>query len=406
MRILFAAPYIPSKIRVRPFHFIRGLKRLGHSVHFIGLDEPHAGAGALEELSQFCASVEIFKIPWGRSYLNCALSLGKRMALQTAFRFSAEFQRRIREAVSSQNFDILHLEHIRAGYGVPEARDIPALYDSVDCITSLYAQFAREARSPLRRLVSWIEYRKLRTYEPFLLSRYDGIIVTTERERSCLQTLTQECGAVMPETRVVPNGVDGAYFCSQDANQEEPGAIVFCGKMGYYANAWAAEHFAQEIFPRIRAKKPGAKFYIVGADPPRETSRLSRAGDTVVTGQVPDIRAYLRRAEVVVCPLRIAVGIQNKLLEAMAMGKAIVTYPEGTLGFQPPKEDIYWIAEGPEDFAQKIMTLMEHKPLRLSLGSRARDYVQKYYAWEDQLDKLVDFYRVLIHGNRKESVGV
>ena len=406
MRILFAAPYIPSRIRVRPFHFIQGLKRLGHSVHFIGLDEPHAGAGAVEELSQFCASVEIFKIPWGRPYLNCALSLGKRMALQTAFRFSAEFQKRIREVATSQNFDILHMEHIRAGYGVPETRDIPAVYDSGDCITSLYAQCAGNARSPLRRFLSWIEYQKLRTYEPLLLPRYDGVIVTTEREKGCLQALVQGCGTVMPETRVVPNGVDGAYFHPEDVNREEPGAIVFSGKMGYYANAWAAEHFAQEIFPRIRAKKPGAKFYIVGADPPRGTVRLSRNGDTVVTGQVPDIRAYLRRAEVVVCPLRIAVGIQNKLLEAMAMGKAIVTYPEGTLGFQPPEDEIYWIAEGPEDFAQKVMTLMDHKPLRLSLGWRARNYVRKHYAWEDQLDKLVDFYRVLIHGHRKESVGV
>ena len=406
MRILFAAPYIPSRIRVRPFHFIRGLKGLGHSVHFIGVDEPHAGAGALEELSQFCASVEIFKIPWGRPYLNCALSLGKRMALQTAFRFSAEFQKRVQDVASSQNFDILHIEHIRAGYGVPEARDIPALYDSVDCITSLYAQFARKAHSPLRRLLSWIEYQKLRTYEPLLLSRYDGIIVTAEREKRCLQALAQACGTVMPQACVIPNGVDGAYFHPQDANQEEPGAIVFSGKIGYYANAWAAEHFAQEIFPKIRAKKPGARFYIVGADPSRGTSRLTRTGNTLVTGQVPDVRTYLGRAEVVVCPLRIAVGIQNKLLEAMAMGKAVVTYPEGTLGFQPPEEDIYWIAEGPEDFAQKVMTLMDHKPLRLSLGLRARNYVQKHYAWENQLNKLIDFYRVLIRGNRRKSVGV
>jgi sugar transferase (PEP-CTERM/EpsH1 system associated) len=404
MRILFAAPYIPSRIRVRPFHFIRGLKRLGHSVHFIGLDEPHAGAGAAEELSQFCTSVEIFKIPWGRPYLNCALNLGKRMALQTAFRFSAEFQKRIQEVASSQSFDILHIEHIRAGYGIPEARDIPALYDSVDCITSLYAQFARKARSPLRRLVSWIEYQKLKTYEPHLLSKYDGIIVTTEREKSCLQALAQECGTVMPETRVVSNGVDGDYFHSQDINQEEPGAIVFSGKMGYYANAWAAKHFAQEIFPRIRTKKPGAKFYIVGADPSKEILRLAETVGTVVTGQVPDVRAYLRRAEVVVCPLRMAVGIQNKLLEAMAMGKAVVTYAEGTLGLRPPEEDIYWIAEGTEDFALKVVTLMEHRPLRLSLGGRARSYVEKHYAWEDQLHKLIDFYRVLIHENHKKPI--
>lgn len=400
MRVLFAAPYIPSRIRVRTFHFIQGLKRSGHSVHFIGLDEPGAGI-AVEELSQFCASVEIFKIPRGRSYLNCALSFGEKMALQTAFTFSAKFQKRIQEVSSTRSFDIIHIEHIRAGYGVPEARNIPALYDSVDCITSLYGQFATKAHSPLRRILSWIEYRKLKTYEPFILSKYDGVIVTTEREKNDLRSLAQKDKTAMPETRVIPTGVDVDYFHPQDINHEESGTIVFSGKMGYYANAWAARHFAQEIFPRIKAKKAGARFCIVGANPSKETLGLSRDGAAVVTGQVPDIRTYLRRAEVVVCPLRIAVGIQNKLLEAMAMGKAIVTYPEGTFGFLPPEEDIFWMAEGTEDFAEKVLTLMDDRSLRLSLGRKARDYVQKYYSWENQLNKLIDFYGVLVRRNIK-----
>ncbi len=330
MRILFIAPYTPSKIRPRPLYFIKGLREKGHSVTFVGLVDDYTRLESEREFEKYCQDVKLFRIPKIKSYLNCFFKLFTNFPLQSAFSFSKEMKKCVHKLCRENSFDIIHVEHLRAAYCLPEERSIPALYDSVDCISNLYFQFKEQASSVFRKAINQVEYTKLKKYEPSLLSKFDGITAVSGQETKSLKKLTIQSNTHFPEAVVVSNGVDSSYF-SPENHDVEPYSIVFCGKMGYYANEIAAAHFAKEIFPIIKAKRDQAKFYIVGANPSNKIKELSKSDEIIVTGWVPDIRDYLSRAHVVVCPLRVAVGVQNKVLEAMAMAKAVVSYPSPVL---------------------------------------------------------------------------
>lgn len=391
MKILFIAPYVPSNIRIRPYHFIKGLSKKGHSITFAGLKDAYSDAEAIKELKNYCESVEIFNISKTTSYLNCCVGLFEKMPLQSAYCFTQKIKDRITQIALDSEFDLIHVEHIRSGYLIPDRRTIPAIYDSVDCITSLYQMFTKEQSSHLRKTIAFIESKKLEKAEPNVLSKFDRIIVSTFRDKHSLENLSQKANCVIPEITPIVNGVDSEHFKAQKATYE-PHSIVFSGKMGYYANELAAMHFACEIFPLVKSKKPDAKFYIVGANPSKKLRQLDGNRDIIVTGWVPDIRNYLNIAHVVVCPIRVAAGIQNKLLEALSMAKAVVTYPETTFPLKPKKQNIFLLADNPSEFAENILKIMNNEILRMELERNAREFVQKFYSWDKNVNKLEEVY--------------
>jgi sugar transferase (PEP-CTERM/EpsH1 system associated) len=395
MKILFIAPYLPSKIRGRSLNFIKQLKKRGHSIYFCGLDDSYSAAGDLEELRGFCEAVELFHLPRWRSLLNVILGLFQSTALQTAYARSSTLREAIAKGAAGTHFDILHIEHIRAGYCLPQNRAIPALFDSVDCITSLYRQFVKSKSTLSGRCLSLLEAKKTERYESRLLSLFDGAIVTSDGDRSCLIKNAAEQKRNIPEIRTIANGVDGSYF-EPDNSRIEPASIVFSGKMGYAANALAAKHFAEDVFPLIKKKNSEAKFTIVGANPSQDIRDLGKKEGIEVTGWVEDVRPFLKKAEVVVCPLKVAVGIQNKLLEALAMAKPVVVYPETTRFLKSPTEPPFLEAAGPRQFAENVCRLFEDEALRRTLQKNARDYIERFYDWEDKTRELERFYREII----------
>jgi glycosyltransferase involved in cell wall biosynthesis len=308
----------------------------------------------------------------------------------------------VQKLFQEENFDIIHVEHLRAAYCLPEKRSIPALYDSVDCISNLYLQFKEKAPNLFRKAVNEIEYRKLKKYEPSLLTKFDGITAVTEQEIESLKNLTMQNNSNLLEAVIVSNGVDSSYF-SQENRDIEPYSIVFCGKMGYYANEIAVVHFVQEIFPGIKAKQEQAKFYIVGANPSKKVKELSRNEGIVVTGWVPDIKDFLSRAHVVVCPLRVAAGIQNKVLEAMAMAKAVVSYPSPASSLKQSKNPALVISETAKDFIEHVLGLMNDITLRNDMEKNARKFVLENYSWDDSIERLEIFYEKLISMRKVET---
>jgi len=392
MKILFIAPYLPSSIRPRPYNFIKGLHDQGHAVYFVGLTDEYAALGKSSDLAAYCTKIELFHPSRIRSFSNCAAALFRNQALQTAYAYSRKLKARVKEILTDNKFDIIHIEHIRAGQYLPATRDIPAVFDSVDCITDLYRQFSAAVKPGLRRNLTLIEYQKLKKYEPAVLSRFDSILVTTERDKAALEKLALTCARNIPDIKVLQIGIDQEYFNSH-VGKPDPYTIVFSGKMGYYANELAAVHFIRDIFPIISTSVNTAKFYVVGANPSKRLQSMADGKNIFVTGWVPDIRKFLARAQVVVCPVQVSVGIQNKLLEAMAMSKAIVTYPEVTRPLLNSQSGNLFLTAGtPEDFAEKIINILNNNALRKSLEANALTYVKKYYRWEQRVSELVDCY--------------
>ncbi len=169
--------------------------------------------------------------------------------------------------------------------------------------------------------------------------------------------------------------------------------------MSYAANSDAARFFCREIFPRVRARIPYATLTIAGSGPPHDLLQMAAApgSGVTVTGRVPDLRPFLAEASVAVCPLRIGVGIQNKVLEAMAMGKAVVAT---TLAARALSQAPLSVAEGPERFAEAILTLLDNPALAQQTGQDARRYVQTHHNWRAQAGRLASLYAEISAASR------
>ena len=201
--------------------------------------------------------------------------------------------------------------------------------------------------------------------------------------------------------RIITNGVDLDYFQPAPlpvASRPVP-RLVFTGAMDYYANIEAVEWFTKEVFPLIREQEPGAEFLIVGSHPADRVKRLARQTGVTVTGFVEDVRPFLREATVCVVPLRIARGVQNKLLEAMAAGKAAVATPEAIAGLRVVSGEQLLTASAPGEFAQAALKLIRDDRLRESLGRQARRFVETEHDWTPLLQKLAELLETVAQRN-------
>jgi sugar transferase (PEP-CTERM/EpsH1 system associated) len=216
----------------------------------------------------------------------------------------------------------------------------------------------------------------------------DASILVSEAEARLFADLAPEARG---RIHGVNNGVDIDFFSPERRydNPYPPGVLplVFTGAMDYWPNVDAVEFFARDVLPKVRARLPNAKFWIVGSNPAEAVLALGKADGVVVTGRVPDIRPYLAHAAAVVAPLRIARGIQNKVLEAMSMAKPVVASPAAAEGIPAADGREFLVASDPDEFANKLTSLAEQSA-HSSLGAAARAYILATYDWQKSLYKL------------------
>jgi len=395
VRILFVSPYLPSLVRVRPYNFLRTLARRGHEIWLFCLVYHMNETSNLDELTSYCKKIETVYLPLARSLMNCATHAVSPVALQSAYCFSPALKARVQEVLSAERFDVVHVEHIRAAHFLPDGtKTVPAVFDSVDCITSLYRQFSEDKPSKLGRLIARIESRKLAIYEPQQASRFDRVIVTSDRDR-------RELLNIAPHLRVdvISNGVDLEYFGIRD-ELGDSGNIVLSGKMSYYANEAAARYLCSEILPLVRAREPKATLTIVGSSPSKRVLRCGALSGVQVTGHVPDMRPFVGNARVGVCPITVGAGVQNKVLEAMAMGRPVVATSRACRALSVVDGEHLLIADEPGTFADAVVKLLHDDKLALRLGRNGREYVEKNHNWDDKARQLEETYSKAIGGSR------
>jgi sugar transferase (PEP-CTERM/EpsH1 system associated) len=390
MRVLFIAPYLPSKIRVRTYELLRRLAPR-HRLHLIALsgvgEQPAAELAGMPDVT-----VEPIPLSLPRALANCARAAFTGRSLWAAYGRHAGLEAAVRQALSRETYDIVHVEHIRAAYAMDSvpAGGPPVVFDGVDCITALFEQYwrgsaAREAGAP-RRLLYRSEWERMRRYEPAVTRRARATLVTSAWDRDRLIAL----GADGSRVHVVRNGVDLTRF--RPGPEAEEDIVVFSGKMSFFNNADAARYFHREIWPTVRRRRPGAKWLVVGAEPPPDLQALARRRDVEVTGYVEDLPAALRRARVAVCPLRVAVGVQNKLLEAMAVGLPVVATSAACRALEVKDGEELLIADSPDAFAYSVQMLLENVDRRREIGRRGRAYVETHHEWDQSIAALEQVY--------------
>jgi sugar transferase (PEP-CTERM/EpsH1 system associated) len=397
MKVLYVTAYVPSRIRTRPYNLIRALVRLGHRITLLTAagTSPEEQKQA-DELRGWGLRVEIFPVPLMRSLDNCLRALPTREPLQAVYAYHPGMERRLSELLRKETFDVVHVEHLRAARLVRAVTPTPAVYDSVDCISLLFEQAAQSGAQLRSRVMTTVDLARTRRYEARLLTRYNQVVVTSQRDKNALEELAHRF--LPPHARpapitVVTNGVDLDYFRPQDdTGQRDSRTMVFTGKMSYHANIAATLYFAREVLPRIWAQDPDVRFQIVGKDPPEAVRQLATDGRIQVTGTVDDLRPYLAQATVAVCPALYAVGIQNKVLEAMAMGTPVISTPAGCAALAAEESQAVLVSADEEKLAATVLRVLSDPALARRLSAAGRRYVETHHSWKAAARRLAGVY--------------
>ncbi|EFH86746.1 glycosyltransferase [Ktedonobacter racemifer] len=261
-----------------------------------------------------------------------------------------------------------------AGYRLPPG--VKIVLDQHNIEQELLWRTYQNEKEPVRKIYNWLEYRVLKRGELERCQQADLVLTTSGREQEWLQTRLSG-----QQIAVVPNGVDLERFQVDPARQEQAGRIIFTGTMDYYPNSTAVLAFARDYWPYIRRQIPGATWQIVGRKPPPEVERLGALPGVVVTGSVPDTRPYLAEAEVAIVPLSVGSGTRLKILEALAMQKAVVSTSIGCEGLELEANTHLLVADEPGAFVEAVVSLLRDAEKRARLGSAGRALVEQRYGW-------------------------
>jgi len=394
--ILFLAhriPYPPDKgDKIRSWNILKHIAAR-ETVHIGAFVDDPADMAHAEVLAGICKTVKL--VPMRKiDRLARALDGWQRdLPLSVALYDDKAMRSWVWERIKQDSIDrIFVFSSQMAPYALGHtSEDRRIVMDFVDIDSDKFAQYAAESRRPK----SWLyarEARLLGRFEKQVARHVDVSLFVSDTEAAMFRRLA---GSYAHTVEALHNGVDLAYFSASGAfdtlTLNGSPTLVFTGAMDYRPNIDAVCWFVKDVFPRVRAEHPDAAFYIVGGKPSADVQVLGGRDGVVVTGRVADVRPYLAAADVVVAPLRIARGVQNKVLEAMAMSRPVVATSAAHAGIDAePGRDLL-VRDDPIQFADAISSVMRDAAPAQLLGTNGRSAMEQRYAWPSQLAKLDQF---------------
>jgi sugar transferase (PEP-CTERM/EpsH1 system associated) len=391
MRILFVVPNVPSSIRPRPLGFIRGLAQ-NHQVSVVCLSSNETDERFVSQLRPYCHKLEVIRLSRWQSFWNCLLALFSTQSLRCAYFYCPRLREFVKKQVEANVVDVLHAEHLKS---LSMVRDVlgkvPAVFDAVDCLSMLETRRRAITNNPVVRLFSRIESGKLERSEKEASRRFNRVVISSAVDRQTYPSYSGLRGKI----EVVSNGVNLEHFAFRQYESDK-NLLVFCAKLDYFPNEDAALYLARDVWPQLHTRRPELKLEIVGSRPPASVRRLDGKNNIRVLASVPDVRPYLGRACVALCPIRIRAGIQNKLLEAMALGVPVVATRVCTEGLQLEPGKHLLVADGPARFASAIELFLDNVALREQVMQAGRAYVEEHHNWADSVRVLSNSYTAAI----------
>jgi sugar transferase (PEP-CTERM/EpsH1 system associated) len=378
MRILMLAhrlPYPPhTGDKVRAYHVARHLSREHRLTLACLADQPDA-ATAVTRLREEIPDLEVVRVAAARQRLRALVGLAAGRSATMAYFDSAELANRVARRSERDGFDLIYVSSSSMFQYVRATDRTPVVMDFVDVDSEKWLEYGARLRPPARWIYA-LEGQRLRRLEGIAARRANRCLVVSREEVKVLESF-----APWARTTAIPNGVDLEYFVPPRI-PAAGSTIVFTGAMDYFPNVDAAKYFVDAVFPRVRDRAPDAQFRIVGKNPtPAVRSLASRPGVTV-TGGVPDVRPYLRDAALAVAPLRVARGIQNKVLEGMAMGLPVVATRPAHEGLEARAGRHLFVEDDPAAFADLVVRLLRDAALRAVTGREARAFVEARHSWK------------------------
>lgn len=384
MKVLYVChrfPFPPKRGgKIRPFNMIKHLSA-DHEVTVASLarspEEAHEGEG----LASVCSRYVMAQVHNPTQVARMVARLPTPVPSSMGFFYSPSLAQRVRKLLDTERFDLIFVHCSSVAQYVESVRGIPKILDFGDMDSQKWLEYARYKPFPLSAGY-WLEGRKLEREEARLASRFDLCTATTRAEWETLSACANGT-----DTDWFPNGVDSSYF-SPSEEAYDPETICFVGRMDYYPNQECMFDFCANVWPALRERRPRLKLLIVGADPSPAVIRLGELPGVTVTGSVPDVRPYVRRSALMVAPLNIARGTQNKILESMAMGVPVVTSPAAAGGVDAVAPDHFLVARSHEEQLAAILRVIDDPQERARLARAGRERVLEHHAWPHSMRRL------------------
>jgi glycosyltransferase involved in cell wall biosynthesis len=413
MKILYISYEIPCSAggaggQIRQYSLLEELSA-SHEFDYIG---PQANEGVMDQLRKVCRRViipdsQIFSILSSvKSLCRKTLPMSAiKLLKQQLFLLSSlksgypcfvqevEWLRKllsplIKDALQNERYDLIHVEHTNIAHWLHKIDvTIPTVLVAQNVKTIMWKRYYENAKG-LKKQIYKRDYLCFRKYESKYLNDYNCVVAMSEVDKAFLAELCGENARIF----VVPNGADTDYFSPIEDALLNPDELVFLGTMNHPPNNEGAMYFCDKILPGIRSRCPSASLSIVGNAPSTEILTRANGRDIRVTGLVTDTRPFLSKASVVVVPLRSGSGTRLKILEAMSMGKAIVSTSIGAEGIEYSANKNILIADDEDTFIDRVLFLMSNPGRARELGSNARKLVEEKYSWKMQADRLEKVY--------------
>jgi sugar transferase (PEP-CTERM/EpsH1 system associated) len=383
-------PYPPNKgDKIRSWHILQHLARR-HRVHLACFIDDPADWTYTDSVRAVCTGETLFvKLDPTRAKLRSLRGLLSGDPLTRYYFESPTLRAWVKDRIAADKpdsafvFSSAMAPYLTEQGGLPPQR---CVVDMVDIDSDKWRQYAARTKPPWRQIYGR-EGRTLLTLERRMAALYGATLFVSDHEAALFRAMAPESAAKIGH---VNNGVDIAYFDPAQSHAApfagDVVPIVFTGAMDYWPNVDAVQWFAREILPLVVRQEPRAMFFIVGSNPGDDVRQLGQLPRVAVTGKVPDIRPYLAHAAAAVVPLRIARGVQNKVLEAMAMARPVIAAPPATQGLSARDGHDLLVAETPADFAAKILAVIAGQ--QAGLGARGRDFVLAQHTWDSALAEL------------------
>jgi sugar transferase (PEP-CTERM/EpsH1 system associated) len=388
-RLLFLVhriPYPPTKgDKVRSYNLLKYLVGR-YRVHLGAFVDDAADMEHAPALRELCEECHLVRLNPALARVKSLLGLATGEALTLPYYRSASMSRWVQQVMGTTPVDgVLVFSSAMAQYAM-SATHVPRVADLVDVDSDKWRQYAATQPWPYS-VIYRRESRALLRYEREIARGFDATVFVSAAEAALFRQLAPEAA---DKVWHVNNGVDADYFSPERAYANPYGdsqrVLVFSGAMDYWPNVDAVVSFARDVFPAIRRGLPDARFYIVGARPAADVAKLAELPGVSVTGAVPDMRPYLAHAKLAVAPLRMARGVQNKVLEAMAMAKPVLASPQAAEGIEANLGSELLVAGDEAAFVRQAIRLLEHDDVA-AIGAAARARVLASYAWKTSLSR-------------------
>ena len=387
IRVLFLSPTVPFPLtdggRIRVFNLLKQIATK-NDVTLLALETQPTDAEGVAELQQL--GVQVHLVPNAPtlprlSFGTLVKAFLKRQPITVARYDLPAYRQKFKELIATETFDLVHYEMFHTAQFHTET-NLPGVLSQQNVDSAIWRRLCGETSNPFYKLAYWTQQLAFQRYERVLSPKFDAVTCTSDIDAAVFQ---QHC----PEDaiEIIPNGVDVTHY-QPDFSTEVPAHLIYIGSMDWYPNEDAVGFFADEVLPRIQENVPEVRFSIVGGNPSARVQKLVEREGVVVTGRVPEIKPYFAEATVFVVPLRIGSGTRLKILEALAMGKAIVSTSVGAEGLDLKDSEEIFIADEPSAFADAVTRLLTDVPLRRRIGENGRARVEQDYDWRSIGEKL------------------